>query len=486
MVLTAERSRFGPDGHFVVDLGDPEDAIARRLGRPLARNDDGAVLTHENYRLSRGEEQLAWVASVAVSRRGGHAASIGVGSGADRQQFVRIWRDGADEVTAYVEALVRTVAVAPDGTVVAGDERGGLHLIRPDAEPVKLGGHAARGVRQIVFTPDTRYVAALTTGGITWVDREDFEARYIAGSFAIGPGEAGAEFWIADRSGARRFFAPRASYVGELVSWPDDVSARMHRDSFGGPQEDVQQVRSLMRVGLSDAMVLRQGRTPRLHWFDPREDRFEPLVDTNLPLANAGAVEVVWNPVRQVLVFVESQVERLGSGAAAGVPAVAPVVIPGEAGPRIRGGAAPEIVTAQHAIRVVGAEGRSIRSFSIDAAPTTLSVSPDGEAYLMATTDRRLLRFGLDESGAEILIHGETSTAKPFRWIGWLDDDLAIAHDGERLWAFHPGTLEDRGAVDVPGPSRRIQAAALDDARTCLALATGAVVGVYQIERRAR
>ena len=65
----------------------------------------------------------------------------------------------------------------------------------------------------------------------------------------------------------------RAPTVEKALAWlednfPDDVAAELDYDSFGGPDEERQRLRTLLSIGTGDKFLLRQGAKPKLAFFE--------------------------------------------------------------------------------------------------------------------------------------------------------------------------------------------------------------------------
>jgi hypothetical protein len=119
---------------------------------------------------------------------------------------------------ACAETWIARAAVSNDGTVLVADHQGQLHFVADgDRQPTVRSAHAGT-VRRLVFSPDGRFLAIGTTGGVRIVDRTGAVVHDQPGSSIVCAGSISSEFWLLQRGRAWRYHAGSRRVVGDVVT----------------------------------------------------------------------------------------------------------------------------------------------------------------------------------------------------------------------------------------------------------------------------
>lgn len=111
--------------------------------------------------------------------------------------------------------------IAPDGTPIAADSQGQLHVLGDKAaDCVTLAGHLGP-VHALAFSPDGCFLAISGLGAVRIVDRAGHEVAVFSGSRVVRPGPEGADFWILSPHRLERWNAATRAPCAEPLTWAE-------------------------------------------------------------------------------------------------------------------------------------------------------------------------------------------------------------------------------------------------------------------------
>jgi hypothetical protein len=119
------------------------------------------------------------------------------------------------------EGMLGRCMIAPDGTPIAADSQGQLHVLGDKAaDCVTLAGHLGP-VHALAFSPDGCFLAISGLGAVRIVDRAGHEVANFRGSHVVRPGPEGADFWMLSPHRLERWNAATRATCAEPITWKE-------------------------------------------------------------------------------------------------------------------------------------------------------------------------------------------------------------------------------------------------------------------------
>lgn len=123
------------------------------------------------------------------------------------------------DFTEHVATQLCTAKLADDGTFAAADWAGQIVVQGLEtADPTVLTGHLG-SANQLVWTPDSRFVAITAVGAVRIVGRDGRIAADLPGSRRVQAGPDGSEFWLLGPRSLRRWNAAHQRDVMPPRTW---------------------------------------------------------------------------------------------------------------------------------------------------------------------------------------------------------------------------------------------------------------------------
>lgn len=352
-----------------------------------------------------------------------------------------------------VETWLNTVAVANERTVAAADLQGCVHVRTPADQRMVFAGHTGPAHR-LVFSPDGRFLAVVGLGATRVVDLEGKDIVEWTGTRIVLAGPDGADFWIFDRRGLRRWSASTRRDVAPAMRW-ETPELRVVRSLDGRPFALLAEENppfwlfSLGTACVVDGVPWLGG--DRFHPAQPRhfvEGGFE-RVGPELPAHLSGLGSVALVALANGLVMSVASVE----GDDVGNPPLSLVELH-------RGAGAP----------VVSWKAEScVRRVAVDPA--------NGDVVLGFVGDEVKTLDGatLTEVGARRFETG-------LRDMAFFDRGRVLAAFGKELLLLDAHSLRTLAAIAVPADIPRIDVVAVSPTRRHVALAYGSEVRILRVE----
>lgn len=434
-----------------VRLSLPDGSSSHGPGVVLAFDPLGAVIPPQ---ATRNVFAVADDGSAAARLDGDPLASL----------VVRLWPTRAEwDCAGWTDSWISKFWVAPGGAVVAADVQGQLHVLGPEVDRHRIAASHVAPVTGLVWSPDSRYLAVQSTGALRVVDRTGRTVRDRAGAHVVAAGSGDAEFLLGDFAVLRRWDAAADREVADAVRWR---GGRPHLLISGrwelGSDEPLYGIAPA--VPWLDGMLFGRGFAPCRR--GPVRATADGVVTevAHTDIQRAGMLEAgtaLWDAGRQRALLAEFE-------------------------PPVGCGTGRQWLNVFGTVRAFGREGREVAVYAFDSGVRWMVPIDGGRRLLVGLEDGKQCRL----DGDSLVEDRRWQSATPLIWFQVLDDDRALAGDGQKVWlvSLPKGDLGPRvsGELTVPtglgSLTSGVTRGVLAPDRRHLALVAGADVRIVVIE----
>jgi len=368
-----------------------------------------------------------------------------------QSQGTTIERLGPDpaqfDLADRLDSLIGRVTLAADGTMVASDQQGQLHVMgRTAADVATLSGHQGP-VHELEFSADSCFLAMTGLGGARIVDIAGRTVEEFAGSCIVRRGPDGADFWRLTYHQLRRWNAVTRAESAPPVRWQEPQVAVLRPGS-----------RTLLvqkELGAAQVSLWTQAPAafPDGSWF------------ANSNRHGARAVRWVGGAFQRL------ENESQGSLAVALLPIGDRGTLFLTARPLTTG------TPGSGALRRYDTRGATREVATFDAHPRWLVPVGDGE-HVFVGTGRTVHRVALDG----LAVEDEMAFPKPILQMAAFGEERMLASTGDELLLLHHRTLARIKALQWPTGIAGIDVFAVAPDLRHVAIARGSDVRMLAID----